>query len=531
MKRFGTGVRIPPPPLYCFINEANVRQIVRQNPYLLLQSDYIIAIMTSKDFVVYVEILMMAKQSNRVGRPRKENSRVYGLDGSEIPYMRKDGVRNHYVRWKDDDGKWHKKNLGRTTSKALIRYAKWEAEQRGEEFSILNKPNYLKSLSGKAEILLSEDVYEMLEEKDIDPSSFLRDIIDKMTIESVNAPDSYVWERAKELIHSNPRNASRILEIPYENLIGLNKKKNYTLEEIGDNYFNKVEFQGELKTSQKSELDKVRNTWDRFGKIVKVKTILEIDKTHINKYYNNIYKKYQSGWSTTWIKGYFERIKRVLNSATIDLDHPDDIIEVLRLCRNKLKSPRQIVQNPPYRIKKSEFKKLLDGSNTEMKAMWLLSMNCAYYAVDVATVPLSAFDWDEKTVVFRRGKTEARGKGHRAAVLWDITIDALKKYIEDNKKRKRETLFVSCYGSPYVEGRIRKKFVKIRNEAGLEHIEHQNFRDSVESIGQKIRGIQNSVDAVMGQNPQGNRGDYVDPEIVPEIAESACKAVYDYYFG
>ena len=74
----------------------------------------------------------MAKQSNRVGRPRKEDSRVYGLDGSEIPYMRKDGVGNYYVRWKDDDGKWHKKNLGRIKSKALLRYAKWEAEQKGE---------------------------------------------------------------------------------------------------------------------------------------------------------------------------------------------------------------------------------------------------------------------------------------------------------------------------------------------------------------------------------------------------------------
>ena len=62
--------------------------------------------------------------------------------------------------------------------------------------------------------------------------------------------------------------------------------------------------------------------------------------------------------------------------------------------------------------------------------MWLLSMNCAYYSIDVATVPLSAFDWDAKTVVFRRGKNEAKGEGHRAAVLWDMTIDALKKYIE-----------------------------------------------------------------------------------------------------
>lgn len=473
----------------------------------------------------------MANKSQKIGKPRSDDSRVYGSDGTEIPYLRKDKAGNYYARWKDDDGKWHKKNLGRNKSKALGRYATWEAEHKGETFSPLHKPSYLKSISGKAQILLKEDVYQMLEGRGINPASFLTEIVDKIMIDQVNAPDSYVWDRAKELIHSDPRKASQILDIPYENLIGVNKKKNYTLKEIGDNYFNKIEFQGKRKSSQKSELKKVRSAWDRFCKIVKVKTILEIEKSHINKYYDNIYAEYRSGWSTTWMSGFFERVKRVLNTAIKDLDHPEDIIEVHRLCRNKLKSPCTIIKNPPYRIKKSELKKLLEASNTEEKAMWLLSINCAYYSADVATVPLSAFDWDSKTVVFRRGKTESKGLGHRAAVLWDITIEALQKYIEENTNRKRETLFISCYGEPYVEGRIRKKFVKIRNQTGLKQIEHQHFRDSFESLGQKYGGIQNSVDAVMGHKPEGNRGNYIDPELVPEIAESACKAVYDFYFG
>jgi integrase len=296
----------------------------------------------------------------------------------------------------------------------------------------------------------------MLEKKGIEPAVFLEEIIKKINIEQVKAPDTYVWQRARELIYSDPRKASQILDIPYENLIGINKKKNYTLKEIGDNYFNKIEFQGVRTSSQKSELKKVQRSWNRFCKCIKVKTILEVEKIHINKYYNFIYKEYQEGKSTTWIRGFFERVKRVLNAAIKDLDHPEDIIEVLRLCRNKLKPPMQVVKYPPYRIKISEFKKILEFSNTEEKAMWLLSMNCAYYSVDVATVPISAFDWDAKTVVFRRAKPKFKGGGHRAAVLWDITIDALKKYIEDNKNRKRKTLFVSVYGMPYAEGRIRE---------------------------------------------------------------------------
>jgi hypothetical protein len=331
----------------------------------------------------------MAKQSQKVGRPRSSDSRVYRQDGSEIPYMRKDKAGNYYVRWKDDKGQWHKKNLGRNKTTAMLRYARWEAEHKGETFSTLYKPDYLQSISGKASILLKDDISQMLEEKGIEPASFLREIMEKIMIEQINAPDTYVWERAKELIHSDTKKASQILNIPYENLIGVNKKKNYTLKEIGDNYFNKIEFQGDLNSNEKSESGKVRTSWDRFCRIVQVKTILEIQKSNINNYYNDVYKEYQKkDWSTTWIDGFFERVRRVLNSAIKDLDHPEDIIEVHRLCLNKLKSPGTIIKNPPYRIKKSEFKKLLNVSNIEEKAMWLLSMNCAYYCVDVASVPI-----------------------------------------------------------------------------------------------------------------------------------------------
>jgi len=301
----------------------------------------------------------MAKQSKKVGKPRGDNSRVYRPDGTEIPYLRKDKAGNYYARWKSNNGEWKKKNFGRGRSKALLRLAKWEAEHKGETFSILDKPGYLKSISGKASILLKEDIYQMLEERGIDPISFLKEIVETIMIDQINAPDSYVWERAKELIYSDTRKASQILDIPYENLIGVNNKKNYTLKEIGDNYFNKVEFQGELKSSQKSELKKVKKAWERFCYVVKVKTILEIDKSHINKYYDDIYKEFQEGWSTTWIKGFFERVKRVLNSAITDLEHSEDIFEVHRKCQKKLKPPSKVVKYPPYRIKKSEFKKLL----------------------------------------------------------------------------------------------------------------------------------------------------------------------------
>ncbi len=337
---------------------------------------------------------------------------------------------------------------------------------------------------------------------------------------------------AKDLIHNDPKRASELFEIPYERLVGIGSKKNYTLQEIGDNYFNKVEFQGQLTDSQRKELSKIRSSWQRFLGVVKVKTIREVNKAVLKRFYDSLYKEYRKEVrSTTWMKGYCDRAKRVINAAIGDLDHPEDIIEVRRLCLKILKPPGKIVRHPPYRIKKAEFHRLLEHSNSEEKAMWLLSLNGAYYSIDTATVPFSAFDWDAKTVVFSRGKMEARGGGKRAALLWDETIEALQKYIEENEKRERTTLFVSCYGEPYAENRIRKKFNQVREKAGLQHIRHCNFRDSFASVAHRVKGIQNSLDAVMGQNPEGSRGDYIDPELTPEIAEDACKVVHDYYFG
>lgn len=462
----------------------------------------------------------MANNTKR-GRPRDKAKIVYSpVDGTILPYAKIDAQGNRFFSWKDEKGVWKKKNLGRG-KKWYNRYLQYEAQY-------IKKEPY---------VVLPEITIPIVSDDEIDDENDVEEF--ELTIENGKGQVTKITPRfqlsimvkwAKDIIHNNPERASKLFEIPYERLIGLAPKKNYTLQEIGSQYFNKIEFKGKLKTSQNSELKKVRRTWDRFCKVVGVKTILEIKKELINKYYDNIYQEYKKKWSTTWMGGHFERVKRVINNACRELDHSEDIIEARRLCLNKLKCKENIVQKPPYRIKKKEFKKLLEVSSIEERAMWMLSMNCAYYSVDVATVPLSAFDWEENTVVFKRGKMKKKGMGNRASVLWDITIDAINKYLEETKHRKRQTLFVSNQGLPYVENRIRKKFVAVRKKINLGHIEHRNFRDSFESIGQKVRGIQNSVDAVMGHIPNGSRGDYIDPELVPEIAEDACKAVYDYYF-
>ena len=112
--------------------------------------------------------------------------------------------------------------------------------------------------------------------------------------------------------------------------------------------------------------------------------------------------------------------------------------------------------------------------------------------------------------------------------------------IEDyqrNYPHQADTLFASfnhrnC-GKSYDKDRIAKKFREVRAKAGIakEKISHSNFRDSVASIATAASVYEASIDAVLGHTIRGEKSKYVDPETYPQIAEAACQAVYEYYFG
>ncbi|MBW1933648.1 MAG: hypothetical protein JRI56_11760 [Deltaproteobacteria bacterium] len=200
--------------------------------------------------------------------------------------------------------------------------------------------------------------------------------------------------------------------------------KPHSLREIGDCYFNRIEFTDTSNETAK-EVHKVRKSWKRFCEKVGVEFAKELTKKRLREFYNDIYSEYKRRkWSTTWIRGHFERVKRVFNHAVDSLDNVDDIIEAKLRCASVLKSPKAEVQEKAYRITRNQFHRILDHSSVEERCMWLLSMNLAYYSVDIATLPLSAINIEDKVVVFRRGKTG----NHRSGVLWQRTIDSIIEY-------------------------------------------------------------------------------------------------------
>lgn len=458
-----------------------------------------------------------------------------------------DNKGNHYVRWKGEKG-WQKKNMGRDKLRALMRYEQWKAQVlHQEDFLSVEKPVYLSSMEAKVRLHIRDSALELFKQHNVNSFEFINEILEKVEINQIDIPISVCLKKAGEYILSNPqahlKRAAKLMKIPeMEYLTSLEKPSPpLTLDNLLDIYCNQEKLKGKRTKEQQSELESLKLSWQRFCSILNIPNIREITFEMAQQYYSDIYAEFigidkyetEDPNSTTWLNHHIERVFRVINSGIKNTFGSDteDVESFKKICAKAIKKVKTVKKNKPRKFKVHEFEKLLSVSNSEEKAMWLLSMNCAYYTVDIVTLPLSAIDFEDKIIVFRREKMEERGVGHRAAYLWDITIEAIKQY-QSEYSHEGKTLFLNLKDKvPYVRKRIATKFRKCRERAKLDGaIVHPHFRDSVRSIGSSIQN-QMSVDAVMGQKPIGNRADYIDPEEYPEISKQACMAVYDFYFG
>jgi len=114
----------------------------------------------------------------------------------------------------------------------------------------------------------------------------------------------------------------------------------------------------------------------------------------------------------------------------------------------------------------AEIQAILPALNWEMRAPFLLALNCAFYAEDVSCLTLAHLDLDNGVHWLPRGKNG----NFRVGWLWDITVDAIREYIKnrwtDLEERKGYKLtdttpiFVTKYRNRFVHWTI------TRNEAG-----------------------------------------------------------------
>jgi integrase len=97
-----------------------------------------------------------------------------------------------------------------------------------------------------------------------------------------------------------------------------------------------------------------------------------------------------------------------------------------------------------------QLRSLLHAADTQMEAMVLLGVNCAFGNTDCATLPLSALDLERGWVDFPRPKTGIA----RRCPLWPETVEALRQAIASRPAPKdgavAKLVFVNSRGSAWV---------------------------------------------------------------------------------
>jgi integrase len=99
----------------------------------------------------------------------------------------------------------------------------------------------------------------------------------------------------------------------------------------------------------------------------------------------------------------------------------------------------------PKLFKASTVRKLLEGANTQMKAMILLGCNCAFGNADCGQLTEAALDLDAGWIDFPRPKTGIP----RRCPLWPETVAALKAALAVRKSNTDALVFRTQRGNPW----------------------------------------------------------------------------------
>jgi integrase len=124
-----------------------------------------------------------------------------------------------------------------------------------------------------------------------------------------------------------------------------------------------------------------------------------------------------------------------------------------------------------------ECRMILDAADEPLRTMVLLGLNCGFYAVDIAGLPVAALDLDNAWVEFPRQKTEV----DRMSPLWPETVMGLRKAIGGRNAPKHAddagTLFITKYGNRWMHNKVH------RDETGISKVSR------VDAISQRFHKL------------------------------------------
>jgi integrase len=183
----------------------------------------------------------------------------------------------------------------------------------------------------------------------------------------------------------------------------------------------------------------------------------------------------------------------------------------------------------PKLFSAEEVRHLVDAATTQMKAMLLLGINCAFGNADCGSLPLSAVDLQAGLIDFPRPKTGIP----RRCPLWPETVAALKEALARRPEPKKEEhaglVFVTKYGDTWgkdtSENPVSREVGKLLKKLGINGRKGLGFytlRHTFRTVADEAKD-QPAADYIMGHEVPHMSSVYRET-----ISDARLKAVTDH---
>jgi len=264
--------------------------------------------------------------------------------------------------------------------------------------------------------------------------------------------------------------------------------------------------------------------WEEFTKVVAMEKVAELNAEHFKRYREHVYQNGKKH-SPSYANNRFGLVTSVLNYALADGRDTSSIQNALMLCKMLRRIKRNGGGLNPTPISRENFHKMLSIADERYTAILLLSLNAAYYPIDVCSVTKSSVNLRRKTLVERRTKTGVP----RIAVLWNRTCDAIRAY-QKNHKHDSELLFLGQSGREYSPSQVARLFRKLRKEAGIpESVQFADIWDGAQTSAIEHGADLLQTEMLLGHKCKGISDNYLQRK--PSMVSDACQAIEHFYFG
>ena len=425
----------------------------------------------------------------RGGRPPKY---VRGRDGKPVVALSREPKSRRYYA----TGTKPRHYFGTDLDQALVRFRSWQAKQQGSTVAMF--------------------VGQIDEETDKPPVwsyDFLRDGW-QHELTGPAADAIFAWVR-EQVLRDPARFAERIGIPELARLSSLPEPEpSLTLQAMGSAYF------GKRRKVSKDWRKKMSGFWHEFVAAVGVITLGQIKREHVEAYHARVWDRANKDkLAPTYLAHRFQAVRSVLRFG---LKNGRDVANVRRIIdlTALFELPKKTgVQPDP--MSPRDFRKLLDAADTKMRAILLLSLNCALYPGEAATVRKSDIDLEAGTYSAARPKTGIA----RIGVLWPRTVEAIREY-QKAEPHHSAYLFVSNEGGPYAAHGLAHAYRRLRVKVGVT-AEFAGIRD-----GAFTEAVKAGLDEArwLARHKAGGASDnYIRRD--PSLVREACAAIERTYFG